>query len=89
VQIQGGHATRRGDQARARVTLREGRNRQVRRMFAAVGHPVIRLRRTRLGPLVVRGLKPGEVRDLNSEEVAALRRSVEGGSKPRDRQVRR
>ena len=89
VQLQGGHATRRGDQARASVTIREGRNRQVRRMFEAVGHPVIRLRRTRLGPLGVRGLKPGEVRDLSSEEVAALRRSVEGGSKRKDRQVRR
>ena len=82
VRLQSGRATRSGDQARARVTLREGRNRQVRRMFAAVGHPVIRLRRTRLGPLGVQGLNPGQVRELTADEVAALRRSVEERSGP-------
>ena len=55
------------------ITLREGRNRQVRRMLEAVGHPVRRLRRTRIGPLSDRRLKPGEWRDLTAKEVAALR----------------
>ena len=87
--MQGGHATRRGDQARVRVTLREGRNRQVRRMFAAIGHPVVRLRRTRLGPLGVRGLKPGDVRDLTRDEVAALRRCVAEQPRTNIRQARR
>ena len=62
--------------ARVRVTLREGRNRQVRRMFDAIGHPVYRLRRTRLGPLALRGLKPGDARELTAAEVKALRRAA-------------
>ena len=61
---------------RVRVTLREGRNRQVRRMFDAIGHPVYRLRRTRLGPLALRGLKPGDARELTAAEVKALRRAA-------------
>jgi 23S rRNA pseudouridine2457 synthase len=45
------------------LTLREGRNRQVRRMTAAVGHPTLRLVRTRVGEWNLAGLKPGEWRD--------------------------
>ena len=56
-----------------RLTIREGRNRQVRRMCEAVGHPVRALRRIRIGPLQDRRLKPGEWRELNAEEVKALR----------------
>lgn len=59
-----------------RLTIREGRNRQVRRMCEAVGHPVKSLKRTRIGPLTDRRLKPGEWRDLTSEEVASLERSI-------------
>jgi 23S rRNA pseudouridine2605 synthase len=55
-----------------RITIHEGRNRQVRRMCEAVGHPVVRLVRTRIGPLAERSLKPGEWRLLTSEEVRAL-----------------
>jgi 23S rRNA pseudouridine2605 synthase len=54
------------------ITIREGRNRQVRRMLEAVGHPVRKLRRTRIGPLSDRHLRPGEWRDLSAKEVAAL-----------------
>jgi pseudouridine synthase len=57
------------------ITIREGRNRQVRRMLEAVGHPVRKLRRTKIGPLSDRRLKPGEWRDLSAKEVAALRQS--------------
>ena len=46
------------------ITIREGRNRQVRRMCEAVGHPVRTLTRTRIGPLSDRRLKPGEWREL-------------------------
>ena len=55
-----------------RLTIHEGRNRQVRRMFEAVGHPVVRLVRTRIGPLVDHRLRPGEWRALTGEEVRAL-----------------
>ena len=56
-----------------RLTIREGRNRQVRRMCDAVGHPVRALRRIRIGPLQDRRLKPGEWRELSGEEVKALK----------------
>lgn len=60
------------------LTLREGRNRQVRRMTAAVGHPTLRLVRAALGPLrlVELGLAPGQWRALRPEEEHALRESV-------------
>ena len=55
-----------------RIVIHEGRNRQVRRMCDAVGHPVVRLVRTRIGPLVDRDLGPGEWRALSMSEVRAL-----------------
>ena len=54
------------------ITIREGRNRQVRRMCEAVGHPVRELARTRIGPLTDRRLKPGMWRDLTADEVRTL-----------------
>jgi len=59
-----------------RLTIHEGRNRQVRRMCAAIGHPVVRLVRTRIGPLADRDLKPGRWRLLTLGEVRALEESV-------------
>ncbi len=56
-----------------RITIREGRNRQVRRMCEAVGHPVNSLTRVRIGPIADRRLKPGQWRELRAEEVAALK----------------
>lgn len=58
------------------IVIREGRNRQVRRMCEAVGHPVSRLRRTAIGPLALGDLPPGRVRQLSSREIAALKRAV-------------
>lgn len=58
------------------LTIREGRNRQVRRMCEAVGHPVRRLTRVRIGPLRDDALGPGEVRPLTAGEVEALRNAV-------------
>jgi 23S rRNA pseudouridine2605 synthase len=59
-----------------KLTIHEGRNRQVRRMCEAVGHPVVRLVRTRIGPLAERSLAPGEWRALAQDEVRALERAV-------------
>jgi 23S rRNA pseudouridine2605 synthase len=55
-----------------RITIHEGRNRQVRRMCEAVGHPVSRLVRVRIGPIGDRALAPGEWRELRLDEVRAL-----------------
>jgi pseudouridine synthase len=54
------------------ITIREGRNRQVRRMCEAVGHPVRELARTRIGPLTDRRLKVGTWRELTADEVRTL-----------------
>lgn len=62
-----------------RLVIHEGRNRQVRRMCDAIGHPVIRLVRTRIGPLVDRGLKAGEWRELTRDEVRELERATTSG----------
>jgi len=61
------------------LTLGEGRNRQVRRMMAAVGHPVRKLVRIRMGPLSLKGLARGEWRELTRQEIGRLRRA--GGRK--------
>jgi 23S rRNA pseudouridine2605 synthase len=62
--------------AELRVTISEGRNRQVRRMLQARGHRVVALRRTGFGPLRLGRLKPGGWRVLSSGEIAALRRAA-------------
>ena len=59
-----------------RIVIHEGRNRQVRRMCEAVGHPVRRLVRVRIGPLADRALAPGRWRALTLEEVRALSEAV-------------
>ncbi len=63
-----------------RIVIHEGRNRQVRRMCAAVGHPVTRLVRVRIGSLADRNLKPGKWRELTLAELRKLERSISGGS---------
>ncbi len=62
-----------------RLVIHEGRNRQVRRMCAAVGHPVVRLVRVRIGPIRDQHLAPGEWRSLTVDEVRSLERAA-GGS---------
>jgi 23S rRNA pseudouridine2457 synthase len=54
------------------LTLREGRNRQVRKMTAAVGHPTLRLIRTAIGNITLGKLLPGEYRKLSAEEMTML-----------------
>ena len=58
------------------ITLHSGRNRVVRRMLAAVGHPVTRLARTRIGPLTLGSLRSGRARRLTGAEVSALQNEV-------------
>lgn len=58
------------------ITLREGRNRQVRRMLAAVGYPVKSLERTAMGPVRLKGVARGAWRELTAREIQALRRSA-------------
>lgn len=62
-----------GPQAVLSFVIHEGRNRQVRDMCDAIGHPVVRLRRVRIGPIVDPRIRPGEFRDLTAREVALLR----------------
>ncbi len=59
-----------------RLTLTEGRNRQVRRMTAAVGHPTLRLVRESVGPIGLDGLEPGRWSALTTEEAHALKASL-------------
>jgi 23S rRNA pseudouridine2605 synthase len=64
---------RRLGRSKVELVLHEGRKHQVKRMLAAVGHPVLRLHRSRYGPLALDGLEPGQWRELTSVEVARLR----------------
>jgi 23S rRNA pseudouridine2605 synthase len=66
------------------ITIHEGRKRQVRRMCQEVGHPVLRLTRVRFGPLALGDLQPGQARQLNSAEVAALANAGSGARRGAD-----
>src|SRR5207253_1962461 len=59
------------------IAIREGRNRQVRRMAEAIGHPVLKLSRVAYGPITAAGMRPGDVRPLRADELEALR--AQGG----------
>jgi pseudouridine synthase len=67
---------KRAGQALLALVLREGRNRQVRKMCEAIGHPVDTLTRVRIGPLTDARLKPGQFRDLTPEEVRRLQKAA-------------
>lgn len=67
------------------ITLKEGRNREIRRMLSAVGCGVIDLKRVRIGPLTLGKMRPGEYRELKPKEVAALYRA---GDEARDKNAR-
>jgi 23S rRNA pseudouridine2605 synthase len=64
------------DPSVVRLTIHEGRNRQVRRMCAEVGHPVTRLVRVRVGPIADRSLAPGAWRELTVGELRSLQQAV-------------
>lgn len=63
------------------ITIHEGRNRQVRRMFKALGYEVKSLKRIAFAGLTLRGLKRGEYRELTEAEMRRLKRLTEGGKK--------
>jgi pseudouridine synthase len=67
-----------GTQSILSFVIREGRHRQVRNMCDAIGHPVVRLKRVRIGPISDERIRPGEFRDLTDREVALLKRAGEG-----------
>jgi pseudouridine synthase len=85
--VQQGRGKRAG-QAMLSLVLREGRNRQVRKMCDAIGHPVDALTRVRIGPLADPRLKPGQFRDLSADEVRRLQKAAappEPGPRPKAR----
>jgi 23S rRNA pseudouridine2605 synthase len=63
------------------ITIHEGRNRQVRRMFEAIGHDVLKLKRERYAFLTLNGLKTGDARELTPHEVKSLRGQAMGSTK--------
>lgn len=69
------------------VTLREGRNRQVRRMCASIGHPVRKLTRVRMGPIALGDLRTGHWRDLTPAEVDKLKRVALQSDRPRSEEA--
>ena len=66
------------DRSVLEITIREGRNRQVRRMLAGMGHKVRDLTRIRMGPLTLQGLGMGQFRHLSAKEISQLRASSRG-----------
>ena len=67
----------RGRSTLLEIVLSEGRNREIRRMLARLGHKVMRLTRTAIGPVTDRGLRPGEFRKLRPDELQTLRQVAE------------
>lgn len=63
------------------IVLDEGRNREVRRLLASVGHKVLQLKRVAIGPLTLGSLTPGQWRRLTSEEIAALKQATSTATK--------
>ncbi|HYG94849.1 MAG TPA: pseudouridine synthase [Nocardioides sp.] len=66
-----------GDRSIVELVIHEGRNRIVRRLMDQVGHPVKQLTRTRFGPVDLGALKPGELRELTTDELGDLLESVD------------
>ena len=64
------------DEKLLKIVIHEGRNRQVRRMCESIGHPVIRLVRSRIGPIVDRSLSPGSFRELTNQELRSIRKNL-------------
>ena len=73
-----------GDPRRVEVVLHEGKKRQVRKMFRALGYQVVELRRVAIGPIELGSLPPGKWRLLSAEEIRALRREVGLEVKPEE-----
>lgn len=67
-----------GARSEIAISIREGRKRQIRRMFSAIGHPVLELHRVSFGPISLGELRPGQVRALTAEEIDDLRDAARG-----------
>jgi 23S rRNA pseudouridine2605 synthase len=65
-----------GEQTIVELAIHEGRHRQVRKMFETVGHPVVRLKRVRIGPIADPDIPPGHWRELTPQEIAKLQRAA-------------
>jgi len=65
-------ATKRGPQSTLIVRLHEGRNRQVRLMCDSIAHPIVKLKRIRIGSIGIGDLRPGDIRDLSTAEIRKL-----------------
>jgi len=77
--------SRNDDLSVIRITMREGKKRQIRRVGKLLGHPVRRLIRTQIGTLTLGSLRAGEWRHLTPEEIDMLRRSTQAGSQAMDK----
>jgi 23S rRNA pseudouridine2605 synthase len=78
-----------GEQAVLSIVIHEGRNRQVRKMLDAIAHPVVRLKRVRIGPIADDRLKPGEFRELTSREISSLQAPTRRAASPRSERASR
>ena len=76
-----------GDSTFLRIVLSEGKNREIRRMLARLGHKVLRLRRLAIGPVLLDRLPSGKARRLSLPELQALRQATE--RRPKDDKVTR
>lgn len=59
-----------------KIKLKEGKKRQIRKMGEYIKHPVLKLRRVQIGPIYLKGIKPGEYRYLNRQEINSLKKIV-------------
>ncbi|HVK16360.1 MAG TPA: pseudouridine synthase [Fimbriiglobus sp.] len=78
-----------GDSTWLRVVLAEGKNREIRRMLAKLGHKVMRLKRVSVGPVHLDRLPKGKSRKLSLPEIEALRKTAEGGKMRVEKAARR
>jgi 23S rRNA pseudouridine2605 synthase len=76
VRLPGAAHMRTTDQTTVELSIHEGRHRQVRKMFDAIGHPVVRLKRVRIGPIEDPEIPSGHWRDLTPQEIARLHRAA-------------
>src|SRR3990170_4436134 len=77
-----------GDTSVLRITIHEGRSRQVRKMADAIGHPVRTLKRVRIGPIFDKALRAGTFRELTPEEVRRLKRSGKISKPPASQRIK-
>src|SRR4029077_16530663 len=80
---------RQGESTWLRIILSEGKNREIRRMLARLGHKVLHLKRVAIGPVQLKTLPRGKARKLTQDELAALRRAASRDHEPASRERKR